>query len=176
MAIQISQASDGWQVTGTPPPQIPPAGWDLLLRMIRTFLDMYRYAPAAPPPSSPPPPPPGEPIAALMIGTPRMPPTSQSTDLANAAGNPALAPLIEIALTVVTSMLAGCRTDADAVSATDSVSPRRRKLITVMVRANARRRGLSATDDEIAEAVDAVVSRSSAKQRAAFVRSARGGR
>jgi hypothetical protein len=48
--ITIAKTDTGWSVSGPCPPTVPPAGWDLLLRMIRAFLDMYRYAPPPQPP------------------------------------------------------------------------------------------------------------------------------
>jgi hypothetical protein len=82
--IQITQGSDGWQVTGTPPPQIPPAGWDLLLRMIRAFLDMYRYAPPPQPPLAE-----ASPAPTLTTIGAAMPPSQISpSSLAKSVGNP----------------------------------------------------------------------------------------
>ncbi len=170
--IQITQGSDGWQVTGTPPPQIPPAGWDLLLRMIRAFLDMYRYAPPPQPPLAE-----ASPAPTLTTIGAAMPPSPISpTALARSAGNPALAPLIELALTVVTTMLAGCRSDAQAEASAGAVTARRRSLIIAATKLAARRRKIKATDDEIARAVDAVLdAKVSQVTRSEFIRAARSG-
>jgi len=73
-------------------------------------------------------------------------------------------------------MLAGCRSDAQAEASAGAVTARRRNLIIAATKLAARRRRVRATDDEIAQAVDAVLNAKVSQQtRSEFVRTARSG-
>jgi hypothetical protein len=73
-------------------------------------------------------------------------------------------------------MLAGCRSDAQAEASAGAVSNRRRSMIIAATKLSARRRKIKATDDEIAQAVDAVLdAKVSQVTRSEFIRTARSG-
>lgn len=152
--IICQRTSDGqWIVTGTRPEPIPPAGWDLLIRILRAFLGTL---------SSPEPPPsPPLPIAITMSklplsGLPQPPYADRAVHATrNVAKNPALELLIPVVIDVAAGLLARCRSEQDACAAMAAASDAQRARLVAQTRRQLKADGMQRSVAEVRAAVDA---------------------
>lgn len=172
--IICQRTSDGqWIVTGTRPEPIPPAGWDLLIRIIRAFLGTL---------SSPEPPPsPPLPMGIAMATSRRSgSPHASYADHAvhstqNVAGNPALDLLIPVVIDVAAGLLARCRSEQDACAAMAAASDAQRARLVAQTRRQLKADGTQRSIAEVRAAVDAAckaAANAKSSERVAFLHGA----